>query len=66
MIKGFKTVTATSPHGASERFIGEALYIRRGYPGHIEILELSIDQPTGAPLVGVVPDSWALRFELNQ
>lgn len=66
MIKGFKSVVATSPYGAREIFLGVALHVKQGNSGFHNIVELSIEQNSGPPIVGVVPDSWCLCCEFNQ
>lgn len=64
MNKGARKVIATSPHGATTIIEGKALWLARqcSSQGYITVHEGPVSND---PLVGIIPDSWAIELILN-
>jgi hypothetical protein len=68
-MKGATDVIGTSPEGAVVYYIGRALRIREdtGGDSHWTVHEFALVQDEAfdeAPLVGIIPKSWAVTLKL--
>lgn len=65
MKKGYKRVTAVSPHGAKAVVEGVCLVVaKHGSTTHVSAID--VEHPAGDVLVAYIPNTWALECEPNQ